>query len=90
MTVELVKFWAPWCGSCRLFAPTVNRFAEAHEAALAYREVDLSVDPSEAEDRGVATLPTLLFLRDGAEIHRIVGAVPYQKLEEQASAILAT
>jgi len=86
--VEIVKFWAPWCGSCRLFAPTVERLVNERPSEFALRDVDLSRDPEEAAVRSVVSLPTLVFLVDGTEARRVVGAMSFNELSGIAAEVL--
>lgn len=88
MPVEIVRFWAPWCGSCRLFAPTVERLVNARSSELTLRDVDLSTVPDEAAVHSVATLPTLLFLVDGTEVRRVVGVMSFSELSVVAAEVL--
>ncbi len=78
----LVDFWAPWCGPCRMVSPLVERIGR--ESAGRLKVVKLNVDdaPAIAERYSVRGIPLLVLFRDGAEIDRLVGAVPYPRLRE--------
>jgi thioredoxin 2 len=78
----LVDFWAPWCGPCRMVSPLVERIGR--ESAGRLKVVKLNVDdaPAIAERYAVRGIPLLVLFRDGAEIDRLVGAVPYARLRE--------
>ena len=70
----LVDFWAAWCPPCRMLGPVIDRVADAHagdDAVVA--KVDVDVAPGLAARYGVASIPTVVVFRDGAEIDRIVG-----------------
>jgi thioredoxin len=79
--LTIVDFWAPWCGPCRMIAPVLERLAEAHVDRV--RVVKLNTDENQRTmiRLGVRGIPTLLFFRDGQLVDRIVGAVPYAKVE---------
>ncbi len=69
----LVDFWAPWCGSCRLLAPTVAALAdELHDEMTVYG-VDVEDAPTVAAQAGVMSVPSLVLYRDGVEVTRITG-----------------
>lgn len=63
--------WAPWCGSCRALAPVVDEVAEQSGIAVAAIRVDTS--PETVERFAVRSVPTLIALRNGNEVGRLVG-----------------
>jgi thioredoxin 2 len=78
----LVDFWAPWCGPCRTVSPLVERVGR--EQAGHVKVVKLNVDeaPDISGRYGVRSIPLLVLSRDGSEVARQVGAVPYPQLRE--------
>lgn len=81
--VTLVDFWAPWCGPCRALAPSLERLAVAFSGRAKVGKVEVDQNPELAERFGVRSIPTLVFFRDGREVDRIVGNLPYPTLEER-------
>lgn len=71
--VAVIKFFATWCGPCKLYAPAFERVAALNPNVNFY-EFDIDTDPSIREDYGVASVPTTIILKDGVEVNRIVGA----------------
>ncbi|MDH4366438.1 MAG: thioredoxin family protein [Acidimicrobiia bacterium] len=67
----VVKAWAPWCGSCRALAPVVDRVAGSAGVPLVPLQID--ADPEMVDRLGLRSVPTLVALRDGAEVGRLVG-----------------
>jgi thioredoxin 2 len=78
----LVDFWAPWCGPCRMVTPLVARLAAEQAGRMKVVEVNVDEAPEIAARRGVQGIPLLVLFRDGAEVDRLVGAVPYTRLRE--------
>ena len=76
----VVDLWAPWCGPCRIVSPLLDAFAG--EFAGRVKVVKVNVD----DNQGLATrfeamsIPTLVVLRDGQVVDRIVGALPQPAL----------
>lgn len=75
----VIKAWAPWCGSCRALTPVVDSVADTTGVQV----VDLRVDsdPDLVEHFGVRSVPTLLALRNGAEVGRLVGLQPVDAVQ---------
>jgi len=82
----LLDLWAPWCGPCRLMAPVIDQLAT--ELVGQVRVAKLNTDESQgiAQRFRIQGIPTLLIIRNGREIERMVGAYPkaaiLQKLRE--------
>jgi thioredoxin 2 len=79
----VVDFWAPWCGPCRMVSPALE--AMARERAGALKIVKLNVDeaPGLAAEYRTMSIPTLVVMRDGREVDRVVGALPPPELERR-------
>ena len=72
----VVDLWAPWCGPCRFVGPILEELSR--ECAGRLKVVKVNVD----ENQGLAmrydarSIPTMLVMRDGEVVDRIVGALP--------------
>ena len=81
----LIDFGAEWCGPCRMVAPIVEE--------LAGGRVLICTCDAEKSDDIVATykvrnIPTLVFLKDGQEVARIVGATTKAEIVDKLSKLL--
>jgi thioredoxin 1 len=80
----LVDFWAPWCGACRMLAPTVEQLAAERDDVRVVK-VDAEDQPEVAARYGVLALPTLMLFRHGAPALTLVGARPKRRLDRELS-----
>ena len=78
----LVDFWAPWCGPCRMVSPLVERIGHEHAGRLKVVKLNVDQAPAISQRYGIRSIPLLMLFRDSAEIDRLVGAVPYDRLRE--------
>lgn len=84
----LVDAWAPWCGPCHMIAPVIDQLAT--ELAGRVRVVKLNVDdnPRTAARFDLRSIPTLLVLKGGREVDRLVGVQPKQEIARRLERVL--
>ena len=68
----LLDFWASWCGPCRMLSPVVDEVAE-ERTDVKVGKVNVDEQPELAQAFGIASIPTLLVIRDGRTVNRAVG-----------------
>lgn len=62
----IVKYYADWCGSCKLFAPKFKRLSnDENNAAVAFLEVDAENNPEARKLAGVDNLPFIATFKNG-------------------------
>jgi thioredoxin 1 len=77
----LVDFWAEWCGPCRMFGPVYEKVSERHADAV-FGKLDTEAQPEVAATFKIASIPTLMIIRDNVVLYSQAGALPETALEQ--------
>ena len=86
--VVLLDFWAPWCGPCKIIAPTLNEIADS-QTDFMVAKVNVDHNQQLAQKFKVRNIPTMLILKDGKEAGRIVGVKTKRTILKQVDAVMA-
>ena len=84
----LLDMWAPWCGPCRTIAPMVEELAAEMSGRVRVAKLNVDENPVTAARFGVQSIPTLLVLRQGREIDRIVGVQPKSEIARRLERVV--
>ncbi|OXT02197.1 thioredoxin [Notoacmeibacter marinus] len=87
--VSVVRFWAEWCGPCRMMQPMYASLAEELAKDAEFGEVDVEADPDIASAFGIRGVPTVIFFKDGKPASQIVGVATRSKYAETVSQLAA-
>jgi thioredoxin 1 len=62
----IVKYYADWCGSCRLFAPKYNRLSNDERFQdITFLDVNAEQNPEARKAAGVSNLPFFAVFKNG-------------------------
>ena len=84
----IVDFWAPWCGPCKMIAPTLEKFAKEFDGKLLVAKVNTDENPEWATKYGVQGIPTVLYIFNGKILHRQTGALPEASMRDTLTQFL--
>ena len=79
----VVDFYADWCGPCKMMAPVVEELAEELQEEVKIGKLNVDDSPEIAQSFRVMNIPTILLLKNGEAVDKIVGAVPKASLLEK-------
>ncbi|HCZ3349265.1 TPA: thioredoxin [Staphylococcus aureus] len=80
--VQLVDFWATWCGPCKMIAPVLEELAADYEGKADILKLDVDENPSTAAKYEVMSIPTLIVFKDGQPVDKVVGFQLKENLAE--------
>jgi thioredoxin 1 len=77
-SLVLVKYYADWCGNCKLIAPKVRRISEEEQyAGIAFVDINAEENPEARKTAGVDNLPYFAAFKNG----ELVGGSAASKIE---------
>ena len=85
----IVDFWAPWCGPCKMIAPTLEKIAKENAGKMIVAKVNTDENPEWAQQYGVQGIPTMLMMSAGKIVHRQTGALPEPMLRDTVDTFLS-
>ncbi|MCK2000191.1 thioredoxin [[Brevibacterium] frigoritolerans] len=80
--VVLVDFWAPWCGPCKMIAPILQELDVELGDTAKIVKVDVDDNQLTSANFGIMSIPTLLVLKNGEVVEKVVGYQPKELLKE--------
>jgi len=81
-------FWAPWCGHCQRLLPLFDELASDFAGYIKFVKIELDKNPAMASKYQVQSVPTMLFLKNGGIVNRLLGALPKHELEHHLRSLL--
>jgi thioredoxin 1 len=77
----VIDCWAAWCGPCRVIAPIIDELAKDYAGKVVFGKLNVDENPKTAVRFDIMSIPTLLIMKNGKEVDRIIGAIPKQSVE---------
>ena len=85
----VLDFWATWCGPCRKIGPTIQELADEYEGKVIVGKVNIEEEADDlVSEFGIRNIPTILFIKGGEVVDKVVGAAPKSTIEEKLKALL--
>ena len=85
----VVDFWATWCGPCRMVGPVIQELADKYEGQVIVGKVNIEEDADDLVAQfGIRNIPTIIYMKNGEIVDKVVGAAPKATLEEKLKALL--
>ena len=84
----LVDFWATWCGPCKRLGPIIEELAADYDGKAIIGKCDIEENDELTEQFGIMNVPTVVFLKDGKEVDRVVGLAMKNVYQDKLNALL--
>lgn len=84
----VLDFWAVWCGPCRMIAPLIDEMYHEYGDKAIIGKVDVDNNNEISVKYGIRNIPTILFIKNGEVVDKVVGAVPKSTLTAKLDSML--
>ena len=78
----LVDFWAPWCGPCKMLAPTLEEISRENNGKIKIVKINIDENQEMAAKFGIRSIPTMIIFNKGELKNQIVGSLPKGQIEK--------
>ena len=79
----VIDCWAAWCGPCRMVSPVIDELAEEYAGEVVFGKLNVDENPELAKRFNIMGIPTILFIKNGQEADRLIGAAPKLLIENK-------
>ncbi len=86
--LNVVDFWAEWCGPCRAIGPVIEELAKQYTGKINVGKLNVDNNPNVSVNYGITSIPAILFIKGGKVVDKQIGAVPKSVLEKKIQAHL--
>ena len=84
----VIDFWAEWCGPCRMIGPIIEELAEEYKDKVVIGKCDVDANDDIVAQYRVRNIPTVVFIKGGAAVDKVVGAASKDALKAKVEALL--
>lgn len=84
----VIDFWASWCGPCRMVGPIIEELATEYEGKVLVGKMNVDENNDVPVQYSVRNIPTILFIKGGEVVERVVGAQTKASLQAAIEKLL--
>ena len=84
----VVDFGATWCGPCQMVAPIIEELAHEYDGRVVIGKCDVDQDSDLPGRFNVRNIPTILFIKNGEVVSKLVGAQSKDALKKAIEGLL--
>ncbi|MFA7081316.1 MAG: thioredoxin [Bacteroidales bacterium] len=70
----VLDFWAQWCGPCRQIGPVIEELSVEYDGRVVIGKVNVDESNDITSQFSIRNIPTVLFLKNGEVVDKLVGA----------------
>ena len=85
----VIDFWATWCGPCRMVSPIIEELEKKYEGQVVIGKADVEEAVDLTGKFGIRNIPTVVFLKNGQVVDKVVGAAGKDVFESKVQALIS-
>lgn len=71
--IELIDFFAPWCGPCRMMAPIMEAIEKEYKSKINFTNINIDEDQEKANHYQISSIPTILIVKNNKVVSQLTG-----------------
>lgn len=84
----VIDFWAEWCGPCKMIGPIIEQISEEYKDKIVVGKVNVDENDDTTSLYGIRNIPTVLFIKNGQVVDKVVGAGPKNLFADKINALM--
>lgn len=84
----VIDFWAEWCGPCKMVGPIIDEIGQEYQDKVVVGKLDVDNNDETTAKYGIRNIPTVLFIKNGEVVDKVVGAGPKSMFTDKIDKLL--
>ena len=84
----IIDFWAEWCGPCKMVGPIIDEISDDYKDKVVVGKLDVDNNDETTSKYGIRNIPTVLFIKNGEVVDKVVGAGPKKMLTDKIDILI--
>ena len=86
--LTVLDFWAEWCGPCKMLGPVIDSLSlDEENKDITIGKVNVDQNNVSANKYEVRSIPTILFIKNGEVVDKMVGYKSKQELQNKINSL---
>ncbi len=79
----IVDFFAPWCGPCKMMAPSIEKLANEYAGKVKIGKLNVDDNGEIGNRYEIQSIPTIIFFKDGEIVEKLIGFQSEETLRQK-------
>lgn len=85
----VLDFFATWCGPCKKIGPFIEELSSEYDGKVIVGKCDVDNNYDLSVKFEIRSVPTVLYIKDGEVVDKVIGAAPKKTFEEKIKSLLS-